>query len=186
MRAKRQTWRVQIGVRKAELVDGRAKFAAGRNPVKTSPSDVRKKQMGPTLLPTPLLPSRGLLFRRTFLEALGNRFLSPPTGWRFFSPTLASASGLAFRSVLLFRAEAFPSGAFLSTLPRPFPLLGCFPQAAGFCLSFHLPSFHNQVPGLSSERASRSSRATALASGLHFLHVQSQRPRGQYPLRRLI
>ena len=46
-------------------------------------------------------------------------------------------------------------------------------------------SFHNQVPGLSSECASRSSRATKLASSLHLLHVQSQRPRGQYPLRRL-
>ena len=81
--------------------------------------------------------------------------------------------------------KPFQAVLYLSTLPRPFPLRDCFPQAAGFCLSFHLPSFHNQVPGLSSECASRSSQTTALASGLTLMHVQSQRPRGQYPLRRL-
>lgn len=81
--------------------------ASGESCAKFAPSCVpgtgrslyskNQKQMGPTLLPTPLLPSRGLLVRRTFQEALGTRFLSPPTGWRFFSPTLASASGLAFQ-----------------------------------------------------------------------------------------
>ncbi len=144
-----------------------------------------QKQMGPTLLPTPLLPSRGLLFRRTFQEALGTRFLSPPTGWRFFSPTLASASGLAFQSVLLFRAEALPSGALFFNATETILPSRLLPSSGWFLPQLPPSSFHNQVPGLSSECASRSPQATALASSLHFPHVQSQRPRGQYPLRRL-
>lgn len=52
-----------------------------------------QKQMGPALLPTPLLPARGLLVRRTFQEALGLRCFHPPTNWWASLPALAPASG---------------------------------------------------------------------------------------------
>ena len=109
--------------------------------------------MGPVLLPTPLLPARGLLFRRTFQEALGARCLISQRVGSISSPALAPASGFASLLVLLFLTEVFPSGICLSTLPRPIPLRGCFSQAAGFRRSVFPPSIHNQVPGLSSGSA---------------------------------
>ena len=105
--------------------------------------------MGPALLPTPLSPTRGLLFRRTFQEALGARCLISQRVGSILSPALAPASGSAFQSILLFMAEAFPSGAVLPAIPRPFPFDGYFSQAAELRLSVIPPSISSQVPDLS-------------------------------------
>jgi len=66
------------------------------------------RQMGPALLPTPLSPARGLVFRRTFRRALGARcFPFSPASRRSGSVTGARA-GIRFlpRSV---RSEDLPS-----------------------------------------------------------------------------
>jgi len=106
-------------------------------------------QMGPVLLPTPLSPARGLLFRRTFQEALGARCL-----------ILQRVGGFRHR-----RSRRHPvslSRRSCSSWPKPFqavptfrrsrdhsPFGGYFSQAAGFRLGVIPPSIGNQVPGLS-------------------------------------
>jgi len=89
-----------------------------------------------------------------------------------------------FNSVLPVRAEAFSSGAVSSNATETIPPSRSLPSNGWFLPQLPPSSVHNQVPGLSSECASRSSQATALASSLHLLHIQSRRPRGQNPLRR--
>jgi len=55
------------------------------------------KQMGPALLPTPLSPARGLVFRRTFRRALGARcFPFAPASRRSGSFT-GARTGIRFR-----------------------------------------------------------------------------------------
>ena len=101
--------------------------------------------MGPVLLPTPLLPARGLLFRRTFQEALGARCLISQRVGSISSPALAPASGFASLLVLLFLTEVFPSGICLSTLPRPIPLSRLL-LSSGWISPKRLPSIDPQ-PG---------------------------------------
>ena len=67
----------------------------------------RQKQMGPALLPTPLLPARGLLVRRTFQEALGLRCFHPPINWLASLPVLAPASGSSFSDPDVSRPKSF-------------------------------------------------------------------------------
>lgn len=104
--------------------------------------------MGPALLPTPLSPARGLLFWRTFQEALGARCL-----------ILQRVGGFRHRRSRRHPISLF-SWSYLSW-PKPFmavpafrryrdhsPFGGYLSQAAGFRLSVLPPSIGNQVPGL--------------------------------------
>ena len=84
------------GVHLAHMRGGTAKCGDGLEA--QTRTSAPQKQMGPALLPTPFLPARGLLFRRTVKEALGFRCFHPPTNWWASLPALAPASG-SFSSV---------------------------------------------------------------------------------------
>lgn len=95
------------------------------------------------------------------------------------------------------RHPVLPFGRFCSSWPKPVkavptfrlyrdhsPFDGCF-SPSGFRRSdFHL-SICNQVPGLSGGSAIAFFSNNCLASSLHLLQIQSQRPRGQSPPSRL-
>ena len=143
-----------------------------------------RKANGAGISADPTLTGRGLLFRRTFQEALGAAVSLPPTGWRPVSPALAPASGSFFRWFQLALAEALASRTFLPSVPRSSIAIGLCPQTAGFSLRFPHPRSAAGCPTYPVDLRSRSSQTTLLASGLNLPHVRSQRPRGQSPLRR--
>lgn len=177
-----QRWQITV-VHLAHMRGGTAKCGDGME-VQTR-TNAPQKQMGPALLPTPLLPARGLLFRRTVKEALGFRCFHPPTNWWVSLPVLAPASG-SFSSVPTFPDRSLSSSYLLSSVPRPIIHSGIRSQAAGFRPK--PSSFHRSIAECSVypvDQRSRSPQTTCRAPGRSLLHDLSQRPRGQSPPRQL-
>ena len=109
------------------------------------------------------------------------------TSRQILSPALAPASGSPFQRFQLFQAEALLCCTCLSVAPRPIIHIG-LQVSSGWISGSRLLSIHQpsaECPALPVELRSRSSQATLLASGLNLLHARSQRPRGQFPPRRL-
>ena len=140
--------------------------------------------MGPTLLPTPLSPTRGLLFRRTFKKRL--------------APDVASSNGLeaivtGARAGIRFRFPTSPTFPGLSPSKRCLPsgdtetvplLAATSLKRLDFASASSLHRSATRFLALPVDLRSRSPQSTALASSFHLLHAQSQRPRGQSPPRR--
>ena len=92
-------------------------------------------------LPTPLSPTRGCLFRRTFRNALGVRCLGSQTSWKLLSPALAPASGSVFRRFRHVRTKALSCRTCLPAVPRPIIHYGLLSQAEGSPTEVFDPSF---------------------------------------------